>query len=96
MPRPKDMPDALALAKQIIGDDTAVAAPPDGFRAHGCAAVLDAEFSAQTRPCANNMSMVRHLALNLIRAMFGKHSINGKRKNRHMVSEYRVTALQAR
>lgn len=33
--------------------------------------------SRRTRPRATNMAMVRHLALNLIRAMSGKQSIKG-------------------
>lgn len=45
---------------------------------------------------ATNMAMVRHLALNLIRAMPGKHSIKAKRKLATWDTEYLMAALQAR
>ena len=45
---------------------------------------------------ATNMAMVRHLALNLIRAMPGKQSIKGKRKLATWDTEYLWAALQAR
>ena len=45
---------------------------------------------------ATNMAMVRHLALNLIRAMPGKQSIKGKRKLATWDTDYLMAALQAR
>jgi len=45
---------------------------------------------------ATNMAMVRHLALNLIRAMPGKQSIKGKRKLATWDTNYLMAALQAR
>ena len=45
---------------------------------------------------ATNMAMVRHLALNLIRAMPGKQSIKGKRKLATWDTGYLMAALQAR
>jgi predicted transposase YbfD/YdcC len=42
---------------------------------------------------AQNMALVRHLALNLIRAMPGKHSIKGKRKLATWDDAYLLTAL---
>jgi predicted transposase YbfD/YdcC len=45
---------------------------------------------------ATNMAMVRHLALNLIRAMPGKQSIKGKRKLATWDTHYLMAALQAR
>jgi predicted transposase YbfD/YdcC len=60
--------------------------------------VLDVEFKEdQSRlRCghgAKNMARVRHLALNLIRAMPGKTSIKGKRKLATWDTEYLLTAL---
>jgi hypothetical protein len=43
---------------------------------------------------ATNMAMVRHLGLNLIRAMPGKHSIKGKRKLATWDTDYLMTAIQ--
>jgi predicted transposase YbfD/YdcC len=45
---------------------------------------------------ATNMAMVRHLALNLIRAMPGKQSIKAKRKLATWDTNYLMAALQAR
>jgi len=45
MTGPKDMHDAFAFCEQVIGNDAAVAPPPDGFRAHDCAAMPAAELS---------------------------------------------------
>jgi predicted transposase YbfD/YdcC len=45
---------------------------------------------------AANMAMVRHLALNLIRAMPGKQSIKGKRKLATWDAGYLMAALHAR
>jgi len=42
------------------------------------------------------MAIVRHLALNLIRAMPGKQSIKGKRKLATWDTDYLMTALLAR
>lgn len=42
---------------------------------------------------ATNMALVRHLALNLIRAMPGKTSIKGKRKLATWDSTYLLKAL---
>jgi predicted transposase YbfD/YdcC len=44
---------------------------------------------------ATNMAMVRHLALNLIRAMPGKQSIKAKRKLATWDTNYLMAALQA-
>jgi predicted transposase YbfD/YdcC len=45
---------------------------------------------------ATNMAIVRHLALNLIRAMPGKLSIKGKRKLATWDTDYLMAALQTR
>lgn len=45
---------------------------------------------------AKNMAMVRHLALNLIRAMPGKQSIKAKRKLATWDTDYLMAALQLR
>ncbi|MFD0386632.1 ISAs1 family transposase [Tistrella bauzanensis] len=45
---------------------------------------------------ATNMAMVRHLALNLIRAIPGKHSIKARRKLATWDTQYLMAALQAR
>ncbi len=45
---------------------------------------------------ATNMAMVRHLALNLIRAMPGKHSIKGKRKLATWDTDVLMAALHPR
>lgn len=42
---------------------------------------------------AQNMALVRHLALNLLRAMPGKHSIKGKRKLATWDTDYLLAAL---
>lgn len=44
---------------------------------------------------ATTMAMVRQLALNLIRAMPGKHSMKGMRKLATWDTEYLMTAIQA-
>jgi len=60
--------------------------------------VLDVEFKEDQSRLrrghgANNMALVRHLALNLIRAMPGKQSIKGKRKLATWDTNYLLDAL---
>lgn len=60
--------------------------------------VLDVEFKEDQSRLrrghgAENMALVRHLALNLIRAMPGKNSIKGKRKLATWDTDYLLTAL---
>jgi predicted transposase YbfD/YdcC len=78
----------------------------DAARAHwgienGLHWVLDVQFKEDQSRLrrghgATNMAMVRHLALNLIRAMPGKHSIKGKRKLATWHTDYLMAALHDR
>jgi predicted transposase YbfD/YdcC len=63
--------------------------------------VLDVQFNEDQSRLrrghgAANMAVVRHLALNLIRAMPGKHSIKAKRKLATWDTDYLMAALHAR
>ena len=42
---------ALAFAEQVIGDDAAVAAPPDGLSTHNRTSVLAAQFPQSSKAC---------------------------------------------
>ena len=78
----------------------------DAARAHwrienGLHWVLDVQFKEDQARLrrghgATNMAIVRHLAINLIRAMPGKHSIKARRKLATWDTEYLSAALQAR
>jgi len=51
MRRPKDVHHTLTGGEEIVGDDTPVAAPPDGLGAHDCAPVLAAQLMQPRKAC---------------------------------------------
>ncbi|WP_286294980.1 hypothetical protein [Aminobacter sp. SS-2016] len=88
------------ISSRILTAKTFAEAAPLGIE-NGLRWVLDVQFKDDQSRLrrshgATNMAMVRHLALNLIRAMSGKQSIKGKRKLATWDTDYLIAVLQFR
>ena len=85
-------------SRQLTAKDFAEAARSHWAIENGLHWVLDVVFKEDQSRLrrghgAQNMALVRHLALNLVRAIPGKHSIKGKRKLATWDDQYLLAAL---